>query len=298
MSDPNYSPMIYNPGLGKDGDDYLYLPLPLESLQITPNMKNETAEVQGCAGELLVGQQRAPVNIEVAGMLVGWEEDARGQYSRDSRVSRAGAMIIVNDLEKVLQGEFRFYRTTAEYYDRCVLQSVPFIWDRGPDVIHRYSLSIRALNPVKVITDAISVANPYEPFIHGNSQTGGTTVVTNTSPGSFSGVWPGQPGVCVAGQEHRFTLPAGGTWNITRFDVAGVSAIVGSGSTSIVLASAGVGGGGTTAMITLGAGVRFGSVVPSAWSIAGGSTLYVYIGGAATYHADILYTIQFQRGTA
>lgn len=261
------------------------------TIQRTRQMRNDTLALPGARGSLLLEQVEGETLIDVSGVVVGFES---APYNL-SRVSRDGALARVAEIEAATSGVFAFYHYTTQAWTTCVLEQAPLTWDGRQDWWLNYSLRIRALDPVPDLTVSLSAASPYDNLVVNNPAAGeGSSIpVVTKAFESFSVMFPKLAAATVAGEEYRIPLPSPGqTWQVTRLAILGVSGAMGSGTTTVRLATAGVGGGGQAMDVSIDE-TETRAETTSGFSVAGGNTLHCFL-TAGGVHSDVQVLVQYE----
>lgn len=291
-----YAPMIYNPAVHSPGTGF-FLPQPHERWNQTPAMDNRTTPVVGAHGHLYLGQYKAPVEIEISGLIVGYDPEPDGDYSygpydHSTPITRRGARTLRDALLSAITGPFWLWRYTDRCYKQCILDAAPFVWPNQPDITMSYSLRIRALNPVaQTVNNAYAAYYPYRAFTCEPGGGGGETPVLYKPYQTFSYLFIGVPDVTLAGGEIQLPLQGDGAKSVVRLAILSASGALGTGNTTVRLATAGVGGGGDSMDVTIDETETSGANTDGFDTSA--STLYLFLTEAGV-HSDIQVLVQVE----
>lgn len=125
---------------------------------------------------------------------------------------------------------------------------------------------------------------------HGDATSGSPLVVTTVRQ-SHSGHFAGMiSGTTAAGDEHviRIAGASGSTWTLTNFQATASPTDLATGTTTLRLATAGVGGGGSTIDLNIGSSAKYASPGAGEFTVAVDSDVYVFI-TAAGGHTNVQY---------
>lgn len=184
-------------------------------------------------------------------------------------------------------------------WPRCALESMEFPHTLEPmETVRDLRLTFVSETMTPTAGAAIAFddyADEY-PYAASVGRPGGDPITGDPSPmqtvnltygGTFHGV---AHDTTEAGDEHRFTLGGipGSVWRITGLKVVHAESFGSDGTTTVRLATAGVGGGGSSITASVASGEQAGAATSGSFTASAGATLYAFL-DAAGDHQNVQY---------